>query len=275
MPKKSNEPSRRYHDRVARRYDAIYDDPFWEFHDCITWNHLKHFVPREPAAAVLDLGCGTGKWGLRLLKMGFAVTFVDHSQNMLEEVQAKLERWKQQSDLSAKAARGAVLAADALDLGALPPEHFALVVGMGDVVSICGDAGKCLSELRRVLKPGAVAVFTVDNALAAIDHFVDKGDLDALDAFAKTGRTAWLTQDKSEQFPLQMFTPETTRKLVRNAGLEWDSMIGKTIIPARLNKKLFESERALVRLIEMEETLARDPAAAARASHLQVAARRP
>ena len=27
----SGEKSRRYHDRVARQYDAIYDDPYWHF----------------------------------------------------------------------------------------------------------------------------------------------------------------------------------------------------------------------------------------------------
>ena len=31
------EKSRRYHDRVARQYDAIYDDPYWAFHDELTW----------------------------------------------------------------------------------------------------------------------------------------------------------------------------------------------------------------------------------------------
>ncbi|MGD0140614.1 MAG: hypothetical protein ABSD28_17235 [Tepidisphaeraceae bacterium] len=32
----SNTASRRYHDRVARQYDGIYDDPYWEFHDRLT-----------------------------------------------------------------------------------------------------------------------------------------------------------------------------------------------------------------------------------------------
>src|SRR5437879_9479903 len=71
--------SRRYHDRVARQYDAIYDDPYWEFHDEFTWRAIKPYVPRDLAAQCLDLGCGTGKWGLKLLKSGFATTFVEHA----------------------------------------------------------------------------------------------------------------------------------------------------------------------------------------------------
>src|SRR5438128_4435255 len=83
--------SRRYHDRVARQYDAIYDDPYWHFHDELTWRSIKPHLPRDLSAACCDLGCGTGKWGLKLLKSGFATTFVDHSAAMVEQVREKLE----------------------------------------------------------------------------------------------------------------------------------------------------------------------------------------
>src|SRR5271170_3258212 len=92
-PPRKNPPdaSRRYHDRVARQYDAIYDDPYWEFHDRLTWTAIKPHLPRNLSAACCDLGCGTGKWGLKLLKSGYAVRFVDHSAGMIEQVRAKLD----------------------------------------------------------------------------------------------------------------------------------------------------------------------------------------
>src|SRR5208282_5686247 len=83
--------SRRYHDRVAPQYDAIYDDPYWRFHDELTWRHIKPHLPRDLAAHCLDLGCGTGKWGMRLLKTGWATTFVDHSAKMLDQARLKIE----------------------------------------------------------------------------------------------------------------------------------------------------------------------------------------
>jgi hypothetical protein len=73
-PGGSSEKSRRYHDRVARQYDAIYDDPYWAFHDELTWRLIKPHLPRDATAACADLGCGTGKWGMKLLKSGFATT---------------------------------------------------------------------------------------------------------------------------------------------------------------------------------------------------------
>jgi hypothetical protein len=55
-----NEANRRYHDRVASRYDSIYEDAYWDFHDRITWNHIKPFLPANTAAQTMDLGTGTG-----------------------------------------------------------------------------------------------------------------------------------------------------------------------------------------------------------------------
>ena len=166
-----NEPNRRYHDRVASRYDSIYEDPFWDFHDRITWNHIKPFLPAATGANTMDLGCGTGKWGLKLLKAGYAVTFTDLSNNMLQEVRKKLESWG--PDLAAKAARATIQQSDAVDLRAFAESSYELITAMGDVVSICSDPAACLSEMRRLLKPGGVTVFTVDNYLAAIDHFIE------------------------------------------------------------------------------------------------------
>jgi hypothetical protein len=50
---------------------------------------------------------------------------------------------------------------------------------------------------------------------------------------------------------------------------------GKSIIPVRQNKHLLTHPDAVERLVRLEEDLAKDPAAAARAGHLQVVARRP
>lgn len=275
MPKhRSNESNRKYHDRVASRYDSIYDDNYWDFHDRITWNHIKPFLPKDPTAAVLDLGCGTGKWGLKLLKTGYPTTFTDLSNNMLQEVLKKLEVWQQQPDLAAKAARATVQQADATDLRIFPESHFELITAMGDVVSICSDSAQCISQVHRLLKPGGVFVFTVDNYLAAIDHFIEAGNLPALAAFVKTGKTEWLTKNSEERFAVRMFTPHQIDSLTRKSGFDIISSIGKTVIPARRNRKLLESDDAVETLVDLETILQKDPAGIGRASHIQIAARK-
>jgi ubiquinone/menaquinone biosynthesis C-methylase UbiE len=264
----SAEKSRRYHDRVARQYDSIYDDPYWEFHDELTWRLIKPHLPRDAAAACADLGCGTGKWGLRLLKSGYATTFVDNAAAMVEQARRKAEA------LGGRAQRATFVVADIVDMPAVPPASFALVVAMGDPLSICSDAQRAANEMRRITAPGGVVVATADNRLAALDHYVERGNLDALEEFVRTGRTRWLTPDEREQFELTTFTPSSLRKLFERAGFEVIEVAGKSIVPVRQNKHLLTHPDAVARLIRLEEMLASDPAAAARAGHLQVVARR-
>ena len=86
MPRSRRSAAHRYHDRVAGHYDHSYDDAFWQWHDALTWDYLKPFLPRDLSAAVIDLGCGTGKWAAKLLESGFTVTCLDISHRMFENM---------------------------------------------------------------------------------------------------------------------------------------------------------------------------------------------
>jgi ubiquinone/menaquinone biosynthesis C-methylase UbiE len=269
MARPSSDSSRRYHDRVARQYDAIYDDPYGHFHDELTWRAVKPHVPRDMAAQCLDLGCGTGKWGLKLLKSGFATTFVDHSGAMVEQARRKVE------EMGSKAKKATLLVADIVDLSPLPAEAFSLTLAMGDPLSICTDPLRAARAMYRACKPGGVVIATADNKLAAVPHFVERGNLDALEEFLLTGKMQWLTADERERFELTTFTPASLRKLFEKAGFEVVNLIGKTILPVRQNKRLLEQPGSVERLLRMEEELSRDPAAAAVAGHLQIVARKP
>ncbi len=258
--------SRRYHNRVARKYDQIYDDLYWEFHDELTWRAVKAHLPQDLASPCLDLGCGTGKWGLKLLKSGFATTFIDHSPAMIDQTRLKAEA------LGPKSKRATLLVADIVDLAALPSDHFALTLAMGDPLSICSDPAAAAREMFRVSRPGGVVIATADSKLAALDHFLESGDVEGLERFVRSSRTHWLTAEKQEQFELTMFTPDTLRRLFEKAGFEVIALSGKTILPIRKNQALLEDPAAMQRLLHLEAELARDPSSAARASHLQITA---
>jgi len=255
-----------YHNRVARQYDAIYDDAFWEFHDRLTWNSIRPHLPRDLAVRCCDLGCGTGKWGLKLLKTGLPTTFVDHSPAMIEQTR---------QNISANAQKATLIVADIVDMPQLAAAGFGLVMAMGDPLSICSDPARAAGEMFRICAPGGIVVATADNKLAALDHFLARGDLDALQTFIKTSRTRWLTADKAEQFELTTFTPGTLRKLFEKTGFETISLIGKTILPLRQHRQMLENPGEFARLLRLEEELSADSSAAARAAHLQITARKP
>lgn len=268
-PHKHSHASRRYHDRVAAKYDRIYDDPYWDFHDQLTWRNLKPFLPRNMADQCLDLGCGTGKWGLKLLKSGFPTTFVDHSHSMIEQTRAKTLA------LGPKASKATLLVADIIDLSPLPSNSYSLALAMGDPLSICSEPPQAVREISRLLKPGGIVIATADSKTAALDHFLLNGDLHGLEAFVRSSRTQWLTDDARERFHLTMFTPATLRALFEKAGLTVISVLGKTILPIRKHQSILQREGALERLLALECELAKDESTAANASHLQITARKP
>lgn len=260
--------SKRYHNRVARQYDAIYDDPYWALHDELTWRMIKPYIPRDANAACSDLGCGTGKWGLKLLKSGFPTLFLDSSAAMVEEVRGKLET------LGSKGKWGTLAVEDIAAMPAVASDQFMLSLAMGDPLSICSDPKKACREFARITKQNGIVIATADNKLAALDHYIERGNLDALEAFIKTGRAEWLTADERERFELHTFTPGGLRKLFESNGFDVIDITGKTIIPVRNNRKLLETPGAVERLLKLEEDLARDPAASGKAGHLQIVARK-
>jgi len=125
MPRHRRNANQKYHDRVAGKYEQIYSDVYWQWHDALTWDHIKRFLPANLATAVLDLGCGSGKWGRKLLKSGYAVTFVDLSAKMVDEARKHVLEAGTES-------RADFLQADLMDLSALPADHFGFAVALGE-----------------------------------------------------------------------------------------------------------------------------------------------
>jgi ubiquinone/menaquinone biosynthesis C-methylase UbiE len=259
--------NRDYHDRVAKRYDEIYSGPRWELWYDLSWAGVKPYLPQDLRAPVADLGCGTGHYGLRIAKSGYAVTLSDLSQGMVNAARDKAERMELME-------RVQFLKADVMDLSALPREHFALVVAQGDVLSFATQPARALKEIRKVLRPGGVLVASVDQTIAALDHYVEKADLDGLERLIKRGEMEWLAHEAAERFPVHTFTPESLREMVTTAGMEVLDLFGKTVLPLKKLEPLLGNERTVERLMALEKRLCRLPSAMGRASHLQIAARK-
>lgn len=106
---------------------------------------------------VLILGCGAGRTVIPLVKMGFQVTALDVAPNMIKETQDKLLKY----DLFAKAVVG-----DAADLSQFLDREFDYVFAPYNSVDFLyplGSRKKCFKEVKRVLKPCGVFLFTCHN----------------------------------------------------------------------------------------------------------------
>lgn len=130
-------------DMIAREYDEWYDGKIGKFADEVeTRLAFDMFLPRR-GSRVLDVGCGTGNFSIKLAGYGCHVTGVDLSEKMLEIAKSKAKREKR-------------------DITFLPMDVYHLKFPDGyfdDVFSMAAfefikKPKKAYNEMFRVLKPG-------------------------------------------------------------------------------------------------------------------------
>lgn len=257
--------ARDFHDRIAARYDTTYDEAYWELFRAVGWELLKPRLPRQAGARVLDLGCGTGFWGLKMAKSGFPTTFVDESAAMLDVAARKAGEM-------GIADRCRFVRADLckLDESELASEEgmFSLAVAEGNPLSQVSDAARALTGVRKLLSPGAFLCATVNNLSHALEHFTREGDIVALRKFVDSGRTQWLAHEKGERFDVTMYSSESLTRLLKKTGWKLEALYGRGVLPLREHTGLFTGGGDRRELLELELSLARDPSHLGCASQL-------
>lgn len=82
--------------KYADFYDSLYEDKNYQ-EECNFVKHVFETYSEKKVNSILDLGCGTGSHALPFADMGYAVTGVDISENMLEIARKKASDQKKQS----------------------------------------------------------------------------------------------------------------------------------------------------------------------------------
>lgn len=266
-PEKILDCNRRFHDRVAPKYDAVYETPLHRLLFDLAWSVIEPLLPRDLAVPVADLGCGTGLYGLRFAKSGYRVTLSDLSEKMLDQARCKAENLRTPPEF---------LRADIGDLAALADGRFGLLAAMGEPLSMTPDPQQALREFARILRPDGAAVFTVDQKLACLDLLVEHGSLDDLEWLLRSGETRWITDNPEERFPLHTWSFEEIEQLCRKAGLAIGDCYARTVLPWRKldQQGVFANSDRVDRLVQLEKKFAKAPSARGRAAHLLIVARK-
>jgi SAM-dependent methyltransferase len=112
---------------------------------------VERFLP--PGSAALDLGCGNGRVALALAERGYGVEGLDISPSMVEEARAAAE---------AQGVDARFRIGDAVSLPYGDHEFDAVVFACNGLGHLTRD-GKiaCLLEIKRVLRPGGVALLSL------------------------------------------------------------------------------------------------------------------
>jgi SAM-dependent methyltransferase len=158
------QPGSQWAEQAYEAIAPVYDD-FTAHHDYELW--LGNLLPKAhghglSGRRLLDVGCGTGKSFLPMLKRGWEVTACDISPSMLELARAK----------SGDAAQLSVA-----DMRELPVfGEFDLVWALDDAVNYLlseKELGEALSGMRANLDPGGLLMFDLNTLQAYRTFFAE------------------------------------------------------------------------------------------------------
>jgi len=137
---------------IAQEYDDFFaENRLFDFDEQIL---ARHFVP---PGVVADLGCGSGRALVPLVRRGLRGLAVDLSEEMLRIVRAKAEAENLDIDC---------LQANLVDLEAIQTDSLDYAMCMFSTLGMVRGAAnrrRMLDHVRRILKPGGVFVLHVHN----------------------------------------------------------------------------------------------------------------
>lgn len=145
--------------RYSEYYDLIYSDKDYDA-ECIYLEGLLRDYCGTGGKEVLELGCGTGNYTVRLARRGYTVTALDRSAHMLRFARAKAERLGLRKRITF--ARGEMTR---VEFG----RSFDACVAMFAILDYLRSARQLRETLARIyrhLRPGGVLVFDVWNGMA-------------------------------------------------------------------------------------------------------------
>jgi ubiquinone/menaquinone biosynthesis C-methylase UbiE len=125
----------------------------------IYWKEMERFLNNlKKGSNILDLGCGTGRFSIKLAKMGFNVTALDGCARNLKI----LERESEKRGFAIK-----TINSELHDLSDMDANSFDAIIALE---SICYTEHyrKALEEMKRVSKPGCVWLISVENFIPSL-----------------------------------------------------------------------------------------------------------
>lgn len=132
-----------FKDEIANNYDSWYQTPLGAFVDLLeTSAAFKLFSPARDLH-ILDAGCGTGNFSIKLCKMGCKVTGIDISEDMLAIARRKVSQY----GLNATFHKMDIYHLD------FPDNYFDGIYSMA-AFEFVHQPQEAYKELYRVLKPG-------------------------------------------------------------------------------------------------------------------------
>jgi S-adenosylmethionine-dependent methyltransferase len=249
----------------ADKYAAYLETPEGRLRLDLPFANLREFLPSpEATLRALDLGCGTGANGLRLARLGYQVTLMDFSGPMLEIAQRAAQEAGVMENIETKQGHADRLA-DFLDEPAFD------VILCHNILEFVEDPSAVVRGAARALRNSSaiLSVLVRNRAGEVMKAAILSGDVDS----AANNVTAEWGNEALYGGRVRLFTPETTRTMLKAASLEVVAERGVRVMADYLSPRVSLSEE-YERVFELERKLGSRPDFAAIARYTHFLARR-
>lgn len=194
-------------DKEAKEYDNWYKSKLGEFVDKVETDSAFSLYKPTPGMKILDVGCGTGNFSIKLAEMGCKVIGIDKSGEMLSQAKEKAKK------------KGLDIEFHIMDIYDInfPDESFDGVFSMA-AFEFIKESKKAYNEMHRVLKKdGPLLIGTInrdskwgelylskefqENSVFKHADFKSMDDLKSLDieAFVNSGECLFIPPNTEEE----------------------------------------------------------------------------
>jgi len=248
----------------ARTYAAYLDTPEGRLRSDLAFANVQEFLPRplpERSLCALDIGCGIGTMALRLASLGFHITLLDSSPQMLE--------------LAGRAAEeaGASIATqegDASQAANLFPGECFDVILCHNLLEFVDDPGGVLCAASRLMgEASLLSVLVRTQAGEVLKSAIQAGDLDG----AESALSAEWGRESLFGGAVRLFQRENVNEMLRQVSLTVTAVRGVRVISDYLPPGI-SRETEYQRILALERKLGRRAEFAAVARYAQFLVRR-
>ena len=176
-----------YSEQGIREWRRLVGDPYRRLEFDTTMHFIRKYLPKKKGL-VLDAGGGPGRYTIEFGKLGFDVTLLDLSSEMLEIAKSHIER----SPVKKRVRK--IIQGSIDDLSIFENETFDAVACLGGPLSHVVDEvrrEKGIDELIRVAKKGVpIFVSVIGRPALLVTQLVDFPEAIELDIFEKSRDSA-------------------------------------------------------------------------------------
>ncbi|QMU78214.1 methyltransferase domain-containing protein [Streptacidiphilus sp. PB12-B1b] len=204
----------------AGNVEGFYEATYWHLADEVIKELIRRHLGLQPGQRVLDVGGGTGRWGIWLAgEFGVSVTVADKSADMLRQAEA--------NRLASPVADSVELVhCDIENAPELASESFDAVISTYGVLSFLDDPAAAFATIQRVMRPGAAGFLmshSLSNALSS-KILRDGAGAAELAEIQATRTVKWSAHVPS----LRLYDADELRSLAAGAGLTGERVFGVT-----------------------------------------------